>query len=184
MGLQKLINEAKKGSSGAEEALYHRLSDKCLALCIRYVKNEPDAQERMSDGFYKFFRSLKHFQYESDEALYRYINTIMVNECISQLRKKRVFNIVAEPLDTDAVFDEDILGRMSAAEIHALIGKLPVGARTVFNLNVIDGCKHEEIGWLLGITASASRAQLTRARCLLQQSISHLKKEDENQRSK
>jgi RNA polymerase sigma factor (sigma-70 family) len=184
MELQELVNEAKKGSRGAQEALFHRLADRCLSLCIRYVKNEPDAQERRSDGFYKFFRSLPNFHYESDEALYRYINTIMVNECISQLRKKRVFHIVAEPLDSDAVLDEDILDRLSAAEIHALISKLPVGARTIFNLNVMDGCRHEEIARMLGITASASRAQLTRARCLLQLSISHLKKADEQQGSK
>ncbi|MEO8769972.1 MAG: sigma-70 family RNA polymerase sigma factor [Ferruginibacter sp.] len=182
MELQELIYEAKKGSQAAEKALFYQLSDKFLSLCMRYVKHEADAEERMSEGFYKFFRSLKSFKYESDGALYKFITSIMVNECITQLRKKRVFNIVAEPMETDAMLEEDVLDKISEAEIHALIRKLPVGARTVFNLNVLEGCRHEEIGRLLGITASASRAQLTRARALLQQSLSILKKDDENQR--
>ncbi|MEO6668275.1 MAG: sigma-70 family RNA polymerase sigma factor [Ferruginibacter sp.] len=184
MELQALIYEAKKGSKAAEEGLYNRLSKKYFRLCMRYVQNEHDAEERMSDGFYKFFRCLPRFNYESDEELYSFISRIMMNECITQLRKKRLFNIVAAPLETDAVLDEDMLDRISETEIHAAIRKLPAGARTVFNLNVLEGCRHEEIARLLGITSSASRAQLTRAKHLLQRSLSFLKKNDGNQESR
>ena len=184
MELQELIYEAKKGSKAAEEALFNHLADTFLCLCIRYVKNEHDAEERMLDGFYKFFRSLPDFNFESDGALYACLTRIMVNECIMQLRKKRVFHIVAEPLETDATLDEDLLEKISVAEIHAMISKLPLGARTIFNLYAIEGCRHSQIAHMLGITASASRAQLTRARALLQQSLSFLKKDHEKQRSK
>lgn len=184
MELQELISEAKKGCKAAQEALFSRLSDNFLSLCNRYVKNEADAEERMLDGFYKFFRALPQFRYESDAAVYACLTRIMVNECIMQLRKKRVFNIVAEPLEKDAILNEDLLDKIAAAEIHALIRKLPVGARTIFNLHAIEGCRHDEIARLLGITAGTSRAQLARARALLQQSISFLKKDYENKESK
>jgi RNA polymerase sigma-70 factor (ECF subfamily) len=48
---------------------------------------------------------------------------------------------------------------------------LPDGYRLVFNLNIIEGYSHEEIGVLLGIQASTSRTQLVKARRMLQSFI-------------
>lgn len=184
MQLKELIQEAKKGSRAAEKALFDHFESKYLLLCIRYVKNEHDAQERLLDGFYKFFRSLPGFQYQSDAALYACLTRIMVNECVMQLRKKRVFDIVAEPLETDIIVNEDHLDKIAAAEIHAMITKLPAGPRTVFNLYAIEGYRHDEIGQIMGITASTSRAHLTKARAMLQRSLSFLKGDYENGQSK
>lgn len=184
MTLEQLVYEAKKGNKAAEEALFCRLCDNFLLMCIRYVKNEADAEERMLDGFYKFFRALPTFRYESDAALYAFLGRIMVNECIMQLRKKRLFNIVAEPLETDAMLEEDLLDRLSTGEIHETISKLPVGARTIFNLYAVEGYTHDEIASLLGISVSTSKSQVARARVLLQQSLSFLKKGHEKRSSK
>ena len=41
---------------------------------------------------------------------------------------------------------------------------LPAGYRTVFNLYVIDGYTHKEIGELLGISENTSKSQLWRAK--------------------
>lgn len=184
MTLEQLVHNAKQGDKAAEKALFIRLSDNFLLMCQRYVKNEADAEERMLDGFYKFFRALPKFRYESDAALYACLGRIMLNECIMQLRKKKVFHIVAEPLETDAMLEEDQLDRLTAGEIHAMISKLPDGARTIFNLNAVEGYSHGEIGGMLGISAGTSRSQFARARVLLQQSLSSLNNDYEKRSSK
>ncbi len=56
-----------------------------------------------------------------------------------------------------------------------LIASLPTGFRTVFNLNVIEGYSHKEIGDMLGISEVTSRTQLSRARVILQDKIKQLK---------
>ena len=66
---------------------------------------------------------------------------------------------------------EDSLQRLQAAELLELIDRLPQGAKVIFNLFALEGYSHSEISVLLNITESASRAQLTRARQLLQQRI-------------
>ena len=48
---------------------------------------------------------------------------------------------------------------------------LPKGYKIVFNLHVIEGYSHEEIGKILGIKDSTSRSQLVKARRQLQQDI-------------
>ncbi len=171
MNLELLIYDARHGNSSAQKALFDKLYNRSLLLCIRYIKNAHDAEERMMDGFYKFFRSLPTFKYESDDAFYAFINRIMVNECIMQLEKTRVFNIISEPSETDAILEDDSLEKISTEEIHEMVRKLPAGARTIFNLNVIDGWSHEEIAKILKITASTSRTQVLRAKVILQKSI-------------
>jgi RNA polymerase sigma-70 factor (ECF subfamily) len=57
---------------------------------------------------------------------------------------------------------------MDAEEILDLVGRLPTGYRTVFNLYAIEGYAHIEIARLLDITESTSKSQLHRARAMLQ----------------
>ncbi len=56
-------------------------------------------------------------------------------------------------------------------ELLKLIAALPPGLRTVFNMYVIEGYSHKEIGEALGISEVTSRSQLQRARVTLQKKI-------------
>ncbi len=171
MTIPELIKEAKDGSIAAQQLLFDQLSPKLLILCRRYVKNAEDAEERMLDGFYKFFTNLQRFNYQNDSALLSWLKRIMINECLMQLRKKNVFNIVAESLANELSLDEDILDQLSADEIFGLIIQLPVGYRTVFNLYVIEGFDHKEIAAMLNISEGTSKSQLSKSRSLLQKML-------------
>ena len=57
-----------------------------------------------------------------------------------------------------------------------MINALPDGYRIIFNLYVIEGYKHDEIGELLGIQSGTSRSQLAKARMLLQKQILELQR--------
>ena len=69
----------------------------------------------------------------------------------------------------------DQLQDIGYKELMKLIASLPTGFRTVFNLNVIEGYSHKEIGDMLGISEVTSRTQLSRARVILQDKIKQLK---------
>jgi RNA polymerase sigma-70 factor (ECF subfamily) len=58
----------------------------------------------------------------------------------------------------------------------ALLDKLPVGYRTVFNLYAIEGYSHKEIGEVMGIDEGTSRSQLAKSRKALQEMIEKLEK--------
>ena len=55
-----------------------------------------------------------------------------------------------------------------------MIMELPTGYRVVFNLNVIEGYSHKEIGDLLEISENTSKSQLSRARLALQKKLFNL----------
>ena len=171
MTLPELIREAKAGSAAAQQYLFDQLSPRALILCRRYVKNPEDAEERMLDGFYKFLKNISAFNYQGDASLHAWIKKIMINECLMQLRKKNIFNIVSESLANEIQLEEDMLDNLSTAEIFELIVQLPVGYRTVFNLYMIEGIEHKEVAALLNISEGTSKSQLSKAKSLLQKML-------------
>ena len=66
---------------------------------------------------------------------------------------------------------QDVVSDMSAGEILKLVQKLSPAYRTVFNLYVIEGYSHKEVGKLLGISEGTSKSNLAKARAKLQQMI-------------
>ena len=54
--------------------------------------------------------------------------------------------------------------KFTAGKIMEAIGELPDGSRTVLNLYLFEGYDHKEIGQILGITESASKAQYSKAK--------------------
>jgi RNA polymerase sigma factor (sigma-70 family) len=171
MDIAQLVREAKKGSAAAQKCLFDLLADKMLLHCRRYVKNRENAEEILLDGFYKFFKGLSAFSYEGEPALYAWIKKIMINECLMFLRKKNVFTVVMESEGVEIAMDARIIDELSAAEILELLLQLPVGYRTVFNLYIIEGMNHREIGKLMGISEGTSKSQLSKARSLLQKML-------------
>lgn len=171
MNISDLIREAKKGSTAAQKCLFDLMSDRMMLICKRYVKNYEDAEEIVLDGFYKFFKNLSSFKYQSDESAYAWLKKIMINECLMFLRKKHSFIIVTEQEAEEISLDDDVFNHLSAAEIFKLIVELPIGYRTVFNLYVIEGMGHKEIAKLLGIAEGTSKSQLNKARLLLQKNL-------------
>lgn len=135
-----------------------------LNVCIRYVKDQMEAEDLLSQGFTKVFKHISRFVYEHENSLQGWIKKIMINECLMFLRKKANFYLV--PLtEADEIAIEDVkLEHIDANYILQSIAELPVGYRTVLNLYVIEGYSHLEIGGLLNIKEATSRSQLNKAK--------------------
>lgn len=171
MDISQLIKEAKQGSTAAQKCLFDEMADELLMICRRYVKNREDAEEMMLNGFYKFFKNLSSFSYQSDAALFAWLKKIMVNECLMFLRKKNVFTISSDLVAEEISLQEEALNNLSAAEIFNLVVQLPVGYRTVFNLYEIEGMSHKDIAALLNISEGTSKSQLSKSKVLLQKML-------------
>src|ERR1700760_3926174 len=124
MNIAEQLEDARAGSTAAQKALFDHLADPMMALCCRYVTNRSDAEELLLDGFYKFFHHLKDFRYQGEAALYAWIRTIMVRECLMFLRRQHSFSVLsAEAAEEVAPVTEPLAG-LSAGEIFELIVQL------------------------------------------------------------
>ncbi|APZ47589.1 RNA polymerase subunit sigma-70 [Polaribacter reichenbachii] len=170
---KSLIKKAINNNREAQQQLFEQHSPKMLGVCRQYVKDLHHAEDLMLQGFLKVFTNLHRFKHEG--SFEGWIRRIMVNTCISYLRKKNRIDLS----DEDYVFNDaatESLENTSVEDIQKLIDQLPEGYKMVFNLFAIEGYKHSEIAVQLGISVSTSKSQLFKARKLLQQNYIKMNK--------
>ncbi|MEM1320937.1 MAG: RNA polymerase sigma factor [Bacteroidota bacterium] len=149
-----------------QRTLYDRYADQLMNICLRYTQDVPQAEDVLQNAFIKIFTKIKEFRM-GEGSFEGWMSRITVNEALMLYRKnKRTFyDNTAKELDPE--IDAEVLLQLEAEDILKLIQQLPDGFRVVFNLYVIEGYDHKEIGEMLGITASTSRSQLARAKKML-----------------
>ncbi len=162
----------------AQGALYQKFAPKMFGICLRYARNQMEAEDVLQEGFIKVFRYLK--DYRSDGSLEGWIRRTMVNTAINFYKKKSKYHkdISFEQTDPINQDEENAIDMLSAKELLALIRELPDGYRMVFNLNTIEGYTHKEIGEMLNISENTSKSQLSRARGVLQGKLKNKVKGD------
>ncbi len=168
--LLTVINKCKKGDRAAQNELYKSLYSFGLTICMRYIGDQLEARTVLNDGFYKMFRNIE--QFNQDFAFKPWFKTIVVNCSLDYLRKNAKFkNQVSIDQELNCSIDSDAISKMSFEETLEIVDKLPTAYRTVFNLYVIDGYKHEEISKQLGISVGTSKSNLSRAKQKLREMI-------------
>lgn len=150
-----------------QEALYRQFSPKMYAVCLRYSGQPEDAQDILQEGFIKVFRNLERFRGEG--SFEGWMRRIFVNTAIEHYRKAVNLYPVTEQQEENTTDREwTALDRLTAKDLTKLIQGLSPGYRTVFNLYVVEGYTHKEIGDMLGISEGTSKSQLARAKNILQ----------------
>lgn len=91
---------------------------------------------------------------------------IAVNTALEHLRRERRLGEVrleeSRALPAAAEPSDDEVARIPREVLLRLVGELPDGYRTVFNLFCIEGYPHREIAAMLGINEKSSSSQLAR----------------------
>ena len=140
------------------------------AVCLRYSNNADDAQDLLQEGFIKVFRNLEKFRKEG--SFEGWIRRVFVNTAIEHYRRKVNLNTISEKEErTIEDGSWNILDHLAAKDIIELVQGLSPGYRSVFNMYVIEGYSHKEIGDLLGISEGTSKSQLARAKAILQKKV-------------
>lgn len=180
--LENIIQQCKKGREKAQNELYQRFTTPMFRLCFRYLENEEEAEEVLVNGFLKVFQNLNRFDYQHEAGFIAWVKKIMCNEALMFIRKnkKLYWEDIEERVELES--DEDTLQHLLAEDIYKLILELPLGYRTVFNLYVIEGYNHKEIGEKLNISNNTSKTQLKKARDFLKKKLAKNEMEYETAR--
>ena len=174
MNEKKLIQGCINEEKSARKYLYDFYSPKMYYVCLRYARHASEAQDMLQDGFIKVFDNISSFK--SNGSFEGWIRRIIVNTALNYCRKS---SFKQEQLGIedyqDKVVKSKAVSNLGEKELLALIQKLPDGYRMVFNLYVIEGYSHKEIGEMLDITESTSRSQLAKSRKWMQNELEKLK---------
>ncbi len=186
-----LLEELRKGSSEAVEALFERFHGKIYGLAMSILKNESDAEEAAQDVFLTVFRKADTFQ--GNSALYSWIYRICVNACLMRLRGKRrqetvsieefmpVFTEEGRHAGSVEAWGKEVERKMLNKELGQVIRKftedLSEKYRVVFLLSDVEGLSNEETAQILGLSVPAVKSRLHRARLYLRERLSRYMRE-------
>lgn len=176
MNEELLIIHCKENNRLSQKQLYEKYANKMFRLCYRYINNQHDAEDVMITGFFKVFNHIDKFEYHNFQSFEKWIKTIMINECLMWIRKKKKNQIVSiENVYNLQLNDPNVnfhvIEKIDPEAVYQIVANMPLGYRTIFNLFEIEGYSHKEIAEKLGISVNTSMSQLNRAKTYLKNKL-------------
>lgn len=182
MNDEVLVSAARSGDSSAFVALYERHSRKVLPRLYRITKNREDAEDALQDAALKAFVHLKSFEGRSNFA--SWLTRIAINSALLVLRKRREtasIEQLSEPSENHRAWEpqdnaespEALSARRQSEELlRNAIQRLPSIFRDAVELQHAQDCSTGRVASELGISESAAKSRLMRARIFLRRRLS------------
>ncbi|MBL3654766.1 RNA polymerase sigma factor [Fulvivirga sediminis] len=159
-----LIKRCQKGDRQAQTELYKLYVAAMYNICRRMMGEEEEAKDVLQDAFITAFSSIHTLKKEVTFGAW--LKRIVINHCLNALKKRKL--LVSELNDDVEVAEyheeENEYCALESHKILQAIDHISEGCRTVMNLYLFEGYDHKEIGQILGITESASKAQYSKAK--------------------
>jgi len=168
---RELIARVRAGEPAAERALYDTHVDRVYRLAYRMAGDDELAREFTQETFIRAFERFSGFR--GDAALSTWLHAIATSVALNGLRKVKRFRTRETSLE-DA---DGIAGGRREAEpdlkrrLREAIDGLPDKYRMVVVMHDVEGYTHEEIAASLGMEVGTSKAQLSRARAKLRETL-------------
>jgi RNA polymerase sigma-70 factor, ECF subfamily len=178
----------KDRNEEAFNELVNRYGDKVYRTALRITHNHSDAEDVLQDVFIKLIKNLYTFRGKSKFSSWLY--RVAVNSSFMHLRteKKKYENkmsledyvsynedgtlIGIEAKDWSDRPDEVLLSKEIVEMIESAMSELPELCRIAIHLRDVEGLTNYETAKVLGISVSAAKSRIHRARLFLRDKLS------------
>ncbi len=164
---ESVLNGCLKNDRKSQRELYQQFYAYGMSICLRYSDTREEAADTLNEAYMTIFKNITKF--DITRPFKPWFRKVLINACINCFKKKKIRFTDDIDAAVNHAATEDILSGISFEEILAKIRQLSPAYRTVFNLHVIEGYRHEEIAEILGISVGTSKSNLARARKNLQE---------------
>ena len=174
--MAELVERAVAGEREAFDELVRLTHRDAFGLALRLTGNEEDARDVLQDAYLRAYRSLGRFR--GDARFSTWLYRIVANCSSTHTTKRRRYRLEQLP-DDDLIVDSrpesDPAAQAEAAGLRraldAAIADLPPRLRSVVVLRDVYDLSHEAIAEELGISVSAAKVRLHRARRRLREQV-------------
>lgn len=162
--------QSRPNDSEVFEALVRRQLDSTYRLCLAITGDEDDAADATQTAFVSAWR---HFGDLRDrERVDPWLQRIAVNSCRMVLRSRRRRGLREIPMTDERIRAAAPDRALSdGAALRGALTGLAIDSRTVLALHYSQGQALSEIASILGISASAAKSRLFRARDALRKAL-------------
>jgi RNA polymerase sigma-70 factor (ECF subfamily) len=167
--LDPLVEAAREGDTEAFDELVRRTYGDVFKLAVRLTGNETDANDVVQDTYVRAFRGLRRFRGDAQFSTWLYR---IASNCASSFTARRTrqrcdsLSEAAEVIQTNPDQDPTLQAEASTLRqtIERALEQLPQRLRAVVVLKHLEDLSHREIAERLGISESATKVRLHRAR--------------------
>jgi RNA polymerase sigma-70 factor (ECF subfamily) len=163
------LEQARHGDQAAFSRLVEAYQRPVYNLSYRMLGSAAEAEEAAQETFVRLYTKLHTFQ--ADRKLASWVLSIASHYCIDRLRRRRITWL---SLDDDPISsilpshqpnpEELALRREACDAVQDCIAELEPGYRAPLILRYWQGLSYEEIAEVMGISVSAVKSRLHRAR--------------------
>ncbi len=174
-----LVQNALNGNTKSYDKLMNRYKRNVYYIALKFLRNENDAQDATQECFMKAFASLD--KYEAKFAFSTWLYRIASNICVDIIRKKKIETISLNQNhnedenhemqlnDTKFLTPDDDLEKKERKElVNKIVGSLPDKYRILIELRYYEELSYDEISIVTNLPIGTIKAQLNRAKIILQ----------------
>lgn len=169
VALEPLVDAAREGDRRAFDELVRLTYGDVYNLAIRLTGNEADANDVVQDTYVRAYRGLRRFRGDASFSTWLYR---IASNCASSFLSRRgrhrheSLSDADEAVTIDPAHDPSLHAEASSlrASIERALEQLPHRLRAVIELRDLEDLSHREIAERLGISESATKVRLHRAR--------------------
>lgn len=171
LATEELVRRAQRGDRRAFEIVYRRLSGRIYALCLRMSADGRRAEELTQDAFVRAWERLDTFR--GDAKFSTWLHRVAVNVVLQSRRAHGRRRDREELTDDLARYGTRAREAMPGTrlDLEKAIAGLPDGAREALVLRDVQGYKYREIAEMMGVAVGTVKAQIHRARKLVQEAL-------------
>jgi RNA polymerase sigma-70 factor (ECF subfamily) len=180
---EALVRASRGGNNQAIETLFHRYQRQLLGTARRIFGNTEDAEDALQDGLLAAYRNVRRFEGRSKFSTW--LTRIVVNAALMRRRRAAGLRLtsldatppesqvpISERLQDDDPNPEQLFAHTELREmIQTNVGQLSSPLSAAFVLCGIEEHSQEEAAKRLGITLTAMKARMYRARYKLAETL-------------
>ncbi|RXI51865.1 RNA polymerase subunit sigma-70 [Clostridium tetani] len=164
-----LVKRAIRGTKDAFTSLIKQCKNELYKIAYIYTKNEDDALEAIDESIYKAYISINTLK--NPEFFKTWIIRILINECITLLKKKN--KIVLENNNTkfEIQCNDDYDSKIEFEDLYKAINTLNDKQRTAIILKYFQDLKISEISDVMQISDNTVKSHIRRGILSLKKSL-------------
>ncbi len=170
--LEELIHGCIRNERAAQEKLYKLFYSRMMSVVRRYIDSEMQAEEVLNNGFLRAFQKVQQYTFQG--SFEGWLRKIVFHAVSDYVKQNARYNEKVVLVEKDEYVHKDHADRLYYNQLLEIVHTLPVATRTVFNMYVMEGYSHKEIGKMVGISEGTSKWHLSEGRRMLKEKIEKL----------
>lgn len=172
--MDELVARAQDGERDAFDELVRRTHADTYTLALRLCGNEEDARDVVQDAYLRAYKGLKRFRGDAQFTTWMYRITANCSNTLMSKRAKHRHDELPDTLEADDHLGDPVAqsdAMALRADLAEALESLSPKLRAVVVLRDVYELPHEDIAAELGISETACKVRLHRARLQLKDKL-------------